>query len=63
MQDSLTAVLATLPPDQRACWVLHEMHDLTYPTIAYAIGVPVSTVRGRIARARLQLAKGMTAWR
>jgi RNA polymerase sigma-70 factor (ECF subfamily) len=63
MQDSLTAVLATLPPDQRACWVLHEMHDLTYPAIAYAIGVPVSTVRGRIARARLQLAKGMTAWR
>jgi len=56
-------VLATLPPDQRACWVLHEMHELTYPAIAYAIGVPVSTVRGRIARARLQLAKGMTAWR
>ena len=63
MQDGLTAVLATLPPDQRACWVLHEMHELTYPAIAYAIGVPVSTVRGRIARARLQLAKGMTAWR
>ena len=63
MQDCLTAVLATLPPDQRACWVLHEMHELTYPAIAYAIGVPISTVRGRIARARLQLAKGMTAWR
>ena len=63
LQDGLTAVLATLPPDQRACWVLHEMHELTYPAIASAIGVPVSTVRGRIARARLQLAKGMTAWR
>ena len=49
MQDCLTAVLAT--------------HELTYPAIAYAIGVPVSTVRGRIARARLQLAKGMTTWR
>ncbi|GAA3629038.1 RNA polymerase sigma factor [Microlunatus ginsengisoli] len=63
MQDALTAALATLPPDQRACWVLHEMHEMTYPAIAYAIGVPVSTVRGRIARARPQLAKGMTAWR
>lgn len=63
MEDGLTAVLVALPPDQRACWVLHEMHDLTYPAIAYALGVPVSTVRGRIARARLQLAKGMTAWR
>ena len=46
MQDCLTAVPATLPPDQPACWVLHELHELTYPAIAYAIGVPVSTVRG-----------------
>jgi RNA polymerase sigma-70 factor (ECF subfamily) len=38
------------------------MHDLSYPEIAYAIGVPVSTVRGRIARARVQLAKGMRSW-
>jgi RNA polymerase sigma-70 factor (ECF subfamily) len=59
MQDSLTAVLATLPPDQRACWVLHEMHELTYPALAAATGIPVSTVRGRIARARLQLGRGM----
>jgi len=63
VSDGLTAALNTLSADQRACWVLHEMHDLSYPAIAYAIGVPVSTVRGRIARARLQLAKGMTAWR
>lgn len=33
---SLDQVLATLPPDQQACWVLHELHDLTYPEIAYA---------------------------
>lgn len=63
VRDGLTVALATLPPEQRACWVLHELHDLSYPAIAYAIGVPVSTVRGRIARARIQLAKGMTAWR
>lgn len=63
LHDSLTAALDTLPGDLRACWVLHEMHDLSYPAIAYAIGVPVSTVRGRISRARLQLAKGLTAWR
>lgn len=62
MHDSLTVALAQLPAELRACWVLHSMHDLTYPDIAYAIGVPVSTVRGRIARARVQLAKGMSAW-
>ena len=60
--DDLTAALTTLPAELRACWVLHSMHDLSYPEIAYAIGVPVSTVRGRIARARVQLAKGMTSW-
>jgi RNA polymerase sigma-70 factor (ECF subfamily) len=63
LQQGLTEALATLPADLRACWVLHELHDLSYPQIAYAVGVPVSTVRGRIARGRQQLAKGMTGWR
>jgi RNA polymerase sigma-70 factor (ECF subfamily) len=62
LRDGLTEALTTLSPELRACWVLHSMHDLSYPEIAYAIGVPVSTVRGRIARARVQLAKGMRAW-
>ena len=59
----LDGVLATLPADQRACWVLSQLHELTYPQIAYAIGEPVSTVRGRISRARQNLAEGMAAWR
>lgn len=62
IRDSLTMALRTLPAELRACWVLHSLHDLSYPEIAYAIGVPVSTVRGRVARARAQLAKGMSAW-
>jgi RNA polymerase sigma-70 factor (ECF subfamily) len=63
LQDGLTRALASLPAELRACWVLHEMHDLSYPEIAYAMGVPVSTVRGRISRGRQLLAKGMTGWR
>jgi RNA polymerase sigma-70 factor (ECF subfamily) len=59
----LDEALAQLPADQRACWVLHEMHDLSYESIAYAIGVPQSTVRGRIARARRNLMEGMATWR
>jgi RNA polymerase sigma-70 factor (ECF subfamily) len=59
----LDAVLQTLPAEQRACWVLREMHELTYPEIAYATHLPVSTVRGRIARARQNLVKGMDQWR
>ncbi|MEO6998916.1 MAG: sigma-70 family RNA polymerase sigma factor [Terracoccus sp.] len=59
----LDVALTTLPAELRACWVLKELHHLSYPEIAYAIGVPVATVRGRIARARLHLAKGMSEWR
>lgn len=61
-QRSLDQVLADLPSEQRACWVLHHLHDLTYAQIAYAVGTPASTVRGRISRARQNLAKGMAAW-
>lgn len=61
-QRSLDQVLAGLPSQQRACGVLHHLHDLTYAQIAYAVGVPASTVRGRISRARQNLAKGMAAW-
>ncbi|GAA1854222.1 RNA polymerase sigma factor [Microlunatus capsulatus] len=59
----LQQLVAALPPEQRACWVLRELHHLTYPEIADAVGAPVSTVRGRLARARRSLAEGMTAWR
>ncbi|RYD47249.1 MAG: hypothetical protein EOP83_28325 [Verrucomicrobiaceae bacterium] len=55
--------LATLPDEQRVCWVLREMNELSYPEIAYATHLPVSTVRGRIARARQNLMRGMDAWR
>jgi len=59
----LDAVLATLPDEQRVCWILREMQEMSYPEIAYATHLPVSTVRGRIARARQNLTRGMDAWR
>jgi len=39
------------------------MNELSYREIAYATHLPVSTVRGRIARARLNLLSQMDAWR
>lgn len=59
----LNEVLALLPEDQRVCWVLRELHQLSYAEIAYAMNLSASTVRGRLARARQNLAKGMDAWR
>ena len=59
----LEGFLRGLPDEQRACWVLRELHDLSYAEIAYATNLPVSTVRGRLARARQNLTEGMSAWR
>ncbi len=60
---TLDALLALLPVEQRECWVLKEVNDLSYPEISTILGIPVSTVRGRIARARRQLSEGMLSWR
>jgi RNA polymerase sigma-70 factor (ECF subfamily) len=49
------AALATLPPDFRAAVVLRDLCDLDYAEIAEVLGVPVGTVRSRIARGRSAL--------
>lgn len=62
-QHSLDVLVASLPLDLRACWILSEVNGMTYPEASRALDIPVSTVRGRIARARHQLAEGMSQWR
>ncbi|AXK37040.1 RNA polymerase sigma factor [Streptomyces armeniacus] len=59
----LSGVLSRLPPDQRACWVLRELHGLPYEDIAKAVGISHSAVRGRIFRVRRYLTEAMGAWR
>lgn len=48
----VTALLARLDPDQRACIVLREMEGLSYNEIAEALNIPMNTVRSRLYRAR-----------
>ena len=62
-QDGLTAVLNTLPPAQRACWLLREMHGRSYAEIGVTLKISPTTVRGTLARARHQIAEGMSEWR
>ena len=62
-QDGLTAVLNTLPPAQRACWLLREMHGRSYAEIGVTLKISPTTVRGTLARARHQIAEGMSPWR
>lgn len=53
------AALATLAPEFRAAVVLRDLCDLDYSEIAAALGVPLGTVRSRIARGRAALANAI----
>ena len=60
---ALTDALQQLTPEQRACWLLREVHGRSYDEIAEIVGANSTAVRGRIARARAQLAEVMKPWR
>jgi len=55
--------LRTLRADLRVCWVLRELEGLGYAEIAQITGASEDAVRGRIHRARVQLAGVMRPWR
>ena len=61
--EALTRVLADLPEDQRRCWMLRELAELSYGDIAEELELPVSTIRGLLARARKTLLQEMEDWR
>ncbi|OLF05001.1 RNA polymerase subunit sigma-70 [Actinophytocola xanthii] len=60
---AVTVALQRLTGEQRACWLLREVHGRSYEEIADALRVTPTTVRGRIARARAQLTEMMAPWR
>jgi RNA polymerase sigma-70 factor (ECF subfamily) len=53
---AVAAALATLPRRQRQVVVLHYLFDLPVREVARQLGVPVGTVKSRLARARSALA-------
>jgi RNA polymerase sigma-70 factor (ECF subfamily) len=60
---ALTEALQRITPEQRAVWLLREAHDRSYEEIARIVGTSPQAVRGRLARARAQLAELMSSWR
>ncbi|HEV7471735.1 MAG TPA: sigma-70 family RNA polymerase sigma factor [Pseudonocardia sp.] len=60
---ALRVALARLPDEQRVCWVLRELEGLGYTEIAQITGATGTAVRGRIHRARKELAEVMRSWR
>jgi RNA polymerase sigma-70 factor (ECF subfamily) len=60
---ALSDALQELPAPQRECWVLREIGGYTYEEISDELGVPLSTVRGLLARARKDIIVRMEPWR
>jgi RNA polymerase sigma-70 factor (ECF subfamily) len=56
---TLQALVATLEPDKRAAFVLTQINGLSYDEAAQACGVPIGTIRSRVARAREDLLLAM----
>ncbi len=53
------AALAALSPALRAAIVLRELEGLTYAEIAQHLGIPIGTVRSRLADARRKLRESL----
>ncbi|MEZ5260561.1 MAG: sigma-70 family RNA polymerase sigma factor [Acidimicrobiia bacterium] len=58
---SIDAALAMLPEEFRVAVVLRDLLTLDYAEIAETVGVPIGTVRSRIARGRALLARHLEA--
>jgi RNA polymerase sigma-70 factor (ECF subfamily) len=56
-------LLRDLPEDRRAAFLLTQLAGLSYAEVAELEGVPVGTVRSRVARARAQLIEAVRAAR
>jgi RNA polymerase sigma-70 factor, ECF subfamily len=58
---TLQALVAHLDADKRAAFVLTQINGLSYEEAAQACGVPIGTIRSRVARAREDLLVAMRA--
>ncbi len=51
--------LLEVPEEYRAAMVLHDVQDLPYEEVAAILGVPVGTVKSRLHRGRVILARAL----
>ena len=58
-REYLQAALDQLSPDLREAVILRDLNDLDYEEVAAVLSVPQGTVKSRINRGRLELAKAL----
>ena len=51
--------IGKLQPDLRECVILRDIEELTYQEIVDILQIPIGTVKSRINRGRIELAKIM----
>lgn len=57
----LSRLLEELDADQRDVLLLYAWAEFSYEEIAASLGIPIGTVRSRLARARAHLREGLTS--
>ncbi len=62
LDEELEAALAALPEPLRLCVLLVDVEGLEYAEAAAALGIPLGTVRSRLARARMRLEDLLADW-
>ncbi len=60
---ALGQALSELPDAQREVWVLRELGEHSYEEIGEQLDIPLTTVRGLLARARKYIIVRMEQWR
>lgn len=55
LRTDLAAAIRTLPPGQRAAFVLREVEGLTYREVGAALGCAEDAARGRVSEAKKKL--------
>lgn len=56
---AIERAVATLPPEFRATFLLREVHEMDYESIAEALRVDLGTVKSRLSRARAALRRAL----
>ena len=60
LRDRIRTALSALPPALREAVVLRDLQEFSYQEIADRLRLPEGTVKSRINRGRLELAKQLT---